>query len=366
MAGKFPSVFVPNIEGSSYHPKWEAANKNGDTPKWHVYRDAVVKYKKGDPPVAIPAMATKYGKALVAAGQDYMSVTDLGTVWDPPAAPGTTYFTGDFETGTVTQWPDLHDCPANGRLIVGQPATSGASSNFAWRCQASTSISSGTGGGPSNYVEHLVNTAWERPDQITFYRCKLLLPSGSNSTYPGVMLPPTYNCQNTMIEWHNVSVGGYSTEFGFNAGGGANNNFWLQVAGGDTSITRQWFWDRQADNSTSIPVLYDTWCEVIFEVYWTHLGSIGNSPGYLKCWIDWGTGRRQMCPPASGLDVYGQPWPLNRPTLWRKGDGTYDPVWFEVGQYRWSGAGATPAPTQQTDLYMDDWKIGSTLTAVGG
>jgi len=44
----FPKEFVPNIEGASYHPKWVAANKSGDAPKWAAFRDAVLTYKAGD------------------------------------------------------------------------------------------------------------------------------------------------------------------------------------------------------------------------------------------------------------------------------------------------------------------------------
>lgn len=89
MAGEtriFPDLFVPNAEGSSYHPKWEKANPNGDAPKWRAFRDAVRAYEKGDG-ITVPSMATKYGKALVAAGKLHMSVIDLGAEWETPPPP---------------------------------------------------------------------------------------------------------------------------------------------------------------------------------------------------------------------------------------------------------------------------------------
>ena len=116
----FPKEFVPNIEGASYHPKWVAANKNGDAPKWAAFRDALLTYKAGDT-LAVPTMATKYGKALVAAGKEHMSVTDLGSVYPgptpppPPPDPGATppaianqgytmVFFDDFDTLDLTKW----------------------------------------------------------------------------------------------------------------------------------------------------------------------------------------------------------------------------------------------------------------------
>lgn len=367
----FPDEYVSNAEGVPYHEKWARANP-AEAAKWVVFRNDVIARKQVDP----PSMATKYGRALVAAGKEHMSISRvLGTMvpanpppGTPPTVTGDLYFTGDFETNNTLQWPDLHDNPTNGRLIVPQPATAGAHSQYAWRCQASSTISSGTGGGPSNFVGHNVDAEWERPGRLTFYRYKILFPSGSHPNFPGQFIPPTNVSINTHLAFHQVNVGSYSTHFGFNssAGGALGQVFWLQVAGGDVNIARQWFWDRQADNATAIPIQYDTWGEVVVEVFWSHLGSIGSSPGYFKLWIDWGSGRRLLCPPASGMDYYGAPWPLNRPTLWRKADGSYDPVWLEFGQYRYSDPGAVPATSQETSIYMDDFKVGSTLSAVGG
>ena len=86
----FPDEFVPNIEGAPYHSKWRSANASGDAPKWAQFRDDVIAGKQ----VAPPSMSTKYGRALVAAGKEHMSISHfVGTVTnpypppDPPPAP---------------------------------------------------------------------------------------------------------------------------------------------------------------------------------------------------------------------------------------------------------------------------------------
>lgn len=77
--------FVQNIQSSAYHPKWVKANP-AEAGKWATFRDAVLAYKSGDS-VAAPSMATKYGRALVAAGKLHMSVTDIGADYGSPPSP---------------------------------------------------------------------------------------------------------------------------------------------------------------------------------------------------------------------------------------------------------------------------------------
>ncbi len=85
MANLFKDEYVPNEEASSGHKNWVKANK-GEAAKWATFRDAAIAYEADDPAVAVPAMATKHGKALVAAGKEHMSVTDLGSA-DYPTSP---------------------------------------------------------------------------------------------------------------------------------------------------------------------------------------------------------------------------------------------------------------------------------------
>jgi len=86
MAGIFADEYVPNAEGVPYHKQWVKQNP-GESAKWIAYRDAVKAHKKGTPDPVPPSMATKYGKALVAAGKLQVSVTDIGGVWTPPPTP---------------------------------------------------------------------------------------------------------------------------------------------------------------------------------------------------------------------------------------------------------------------------------------
>lgn len=104
----FPDEFVPNIQGSSYHPKWVRSNP-GEASKWEAYRDACIAHVGGDPVPAVPSLATKYGKALVAAGKEHVSVTDIGAALPAPEEPPP-----PSPTGTLTlneDWADMSNPP---------------------------------------------------------------------------------------------------------------------------------------------------------------------------------------------------------------------------------------------------------------
>lgn len=80
----FPGEYVPNAQRVPYHEKWEQANKNGDAPKWRAFRDALLAGETPEP----PSMATHYGRALVSAGKQHMSISHLlGTVIPPLPIP---------------------------------------------------------------------------------------------------------------------------------------------------------------------------------------------------------------------------------------------------------------------------------------
>lgn len=66
----FPQRFVPNIEAGTYHGKWVRANPN-EAARWAAFRDACIQGRLVDS----PAMTTHHGKALVAAGEEHMSIT---------------------------------------------------------------------------------------------------------------------------------------------------------------------------------------------------------------------------------------------------------------------------------------------------
>lgn len=88
MADLFKDEFVPNIQtaNKTNYSQWKNSNP-GEAAKWEKFRDALYTYKKGDA-LAPPSLATKYGKALVAAGKQHMSVIDLGAApINPPPPP---------------------------------------------------------------------------------------------------------------------------------------------------------------------------------------------------------------------------------------------------------------------------------------
>ncbi len=135
MSELFGDEFVPNEEASTNHKKWEQANPRGDAPKWREFRDKVLAYKKGDS-VPIPSMATPHGKALIAAGKQHMSVTDIGSAPPPapPSGPIANRFV-NFNTGVndlahglspTTPWKTLGYACANtssGHVIGMAPGT---------------------------------------------------------------------------------------------------------------------------------------------------------------------------------------------------------------------------------------------------
>jgi hypothetical protein len=65
----FSGEFVPNIQSGEYHKKWVRANP-GETARWVAFRDAVIAGQQPVPPV----MSTYYGRALIAAGKEHMSL----------------------------------------------------------------------------------------------------------------------------------------------------------------------------------------------------------------------------------------------------------------------------------------------------
>jgi hypothetical protein len=203
----FPDDFVPNIEGHTYHPKWVKANPVEAT-KWKGFRDAAIAYKKGDVLVP-PSMATKYGKALVAAGKSHMSVVDLGAVWTPPNSPGGTppsgyHWLADFSSGTQDfSMFDTHDAnlgstvndpihgTTRGCTVVPKPSNSGVAtwSNFMCRVVVSQNFGSSSSTGAITFLWEpgAYGNSWEQQGAHTWFRLIFLIPDGSNVNYPGFL-----------------------------------------------------------------------------------------------------------------------------------------------------------------------------------
>lgn len=111
MSDPFKDEFVPNIQSAnktSYN-QWKSSNP-GEAQKWEAYRDAVIAHAakpQGTSPTP-PALQTKYGKALVAAGKLQVSVTDIGADYStppetppPPPPTGNPYFVTDYSSGRI-------------------------------------------------------------------------------------------------------------------------------------------------------------------------------------------------------------------------------------------------------------------------
>ena len=112
----FEDEFVPNIQtaNKTSYGQWKQSNPK-EAAAWEQFRDKLYTYKAHDP-IVVPSLATKYGRALVAAGKQHMSVTDIGAADinqpppPPPPPPTTAYFVEDWSTGRAesARWDLLY------------------------------------------------------------------------------------------------------------------------------------------------------------------------------------------------------------------------------------------------------------------
>jgi len=276
---------------------------------------------------------------------------DAGTTTLDAGTPTTaeTWFVGDFETGDLSQWPDLHDVPPGGAQIVTSPVAA-AGSRYAWKCQVSNELTSGTSvTGDSSYAANVFNWEHERPGQSTWYRFAIAFPSGTSAAFPGRFTPQTWIFPdgnagwNMLFEFHepagNDGFAGFpaSPYFGMHAG-----RLHVRWVGGprDASTWLYWTDDRS--------LVYDHWYDMLFHIVWDQTGTTG----IVELWVD----GRKVLPAAD--------WPAHFPTLWRYDDGSYAPVWQQLGHYRRS-PGSSVAPYTDT-LYIDSFRVGPSLASVGG
>lgn len=119
----FPNEYVPNEQGTPYHSKWVNANPV-EASKWAAFRDAVLalKAEENEHQPTPPALSTKHGKALVAAGKEHMSISRVVGIMrgtganpstpptpptPPPPSTGTLIWNGDLDTGNESQWTNI-------------------------------------------------------------------------------------------------------------------------------------------------------------------------------------------------------------------------------------------------------------------
>lgn len=107
----FPDEYLPNVEQAPYHSKWVGANRQ-EAARWAAFRDALLADLDSQP--SLPAMSTRYGRSLVAAGKQHMSISRfLAQIAPSPGQPppasgqGVVYALGNPNwnpTGTAGWW----------------------------------------------------------------------------------------------------------------------------------------------------------------------------------------------------------------------------------------------------------------------
>ena len=131
----FNEVFLPNIKAATVTYGGWRKRYPGEVAKWDAYLEQVQVYKGGPQRPAAPALSTRFGKALVAAAEEHVSVTDLGAYYPPPDLPPTDpKFTTNITDGqNITlpfTWTASTDPPADsmqfwsdGNLLVHDTAS---------------------------------------------------------------------------------------------------------------------------------------------------------------------------------------------------------------------------------------------------
>lgn len=128
----FPDEYVPNAEGAEYHRRWLKANP-AEASKWATFRDALIATGTGTP----PSMATKYGRALVAAGKEHMSIARLiGQVTNPFPPP---------DPPLEPPPPPIVPPPPTGAVVIDQIADLNAVFAPDWKEPATSGVTRGSG-----------------------------------------------------------------------------------------------------------------------------------------------------------------------------------------------------------------------------
>jgi Polysaccharide lyase len=268
---------------------------------------------------------------------------------EPDVAPGPFFFRGDFESGDFSQWPHLHDLGPRFRpdqslsSVVSRPG-GGKMAKFV----VSESLPRGNSdSGPMSMVAHKVSNAWEQEGAETWYRVRILLPSGSNPDYPGTFHPlqPAPSGWNTFVSWHEYRVGGMSPSLG--------RSTWCRHRAGCFQV--KWVGGRGKTywvDDEAEPLRFDHWYDVLVHVKW----SAYEDKGYAEVWVD---GRKIFGPGIGGV-------PSTIATLWRHEDGQPAATYLTLGHYRRHPRLSGIADYGDDTVYADDLLIGPTRAAVGG
>lgn len=349
----FPEEFVPNIQGSSYHPKWIKSNPN-EAQRWEQYRDACIAHVGGKPVPQVPQMASKYGKALVAAGKEHVSVTDLGADYDPPepnpepppppppppsgdVVPSDAYFKSNYSQAgkfTIPPWRSLLSYDGSGAgsngswnlsilgdtvgtvsgslTIVNDPA--GVSGKKVARMQ----IADSDPGWPPNTAlqkseaQSTVQYTWDDSNgaqlgDIRWFTHSLYLPYTASEKY----------------EWAHGGSNAFTDHLDLHPGNGtawpafsfqhypttndANSFFKIRAAGGPTINSTQYLTEYNLfrlteSNGSRTMANHNRWISVIWGMKFNP-----DNTGWLEVWVD-------------GINIVPR---VSRPTMWGGDYGMY-------------------------------------------
>jgi hypothetical protein len=216
------------------------------------------------------------------------------------------FFRGDFETGDLSQWPELFDAQLGrdppGVRVVRAPTFH---SQYAAKIVTLNSPDSSVSGDGSFVEQSGYDLPWVKEGSV-WHRFQVLLPSGKARRYPGrFRINPGWNM---FMEWHNPPCSGCSGNYPSSyVGVSRTPHLALRIAGGlAASPTSTLVRDRRR-------LRYDHWYDMLVRFVY----SDSSTDGWYEWWVD-----RKLV--ASG----------HTPTLYRLPDGSTRGNRFAVGHYR--------------------------------
>lgn len=258
----------------------------------------------------------------------------------PAAAAAPVNFRGDFGSCDLSQWPypQYSAYIAEGKTTVW---------NVAGGCSGRLRVDNQTNASAMGDAVMLWEDAqnpyenpkpWLTNGADTWFRMRILFPSGANAAYPGRFTPapvgwidPVYGPQSgwDVIEaWHTAPGAGYDNIVNLNP---ATGRLELRLVGGPVAAQ---IW-RYLPGP---PLAFDRWLDIV-----VHL-RLSVTAGFGEWFVD-------------GVP-YGA---LATPTMTVRTDGTVPPVGHSVGLYR-----SSKTRTDTDTVYLDDVLVGPTRASVGG
>jgi hypothetical protein len=336
-------------------------------------------------------MATKYGRALVAAGKEHMSISHLSGLvtnpYPPPdpipppppsggGAPTGYHWLADFSSGTQDfSMFDTHDAQlgntisdpthglTKGCTVVAKPDAGGAAwSNYMCRIVVSQSFPSSSSTGRITFLWEpgAYGNSWEQEGAETWYRMTVLFPNGSDIDYPGfITISPGDGVSSpwhVFQEWHkndDASAPG-PTSTKMEMAGSAMLFKPMGCTLGSCSTT-WWYMTNQVQSEangvgggtgpiggTPIPMQFNHWYETLVRFKWSPNPAVGE----VEWWVD-GVLR--------GL--------AHRATMSERSDSVTPGMSYQAGMYRDNAVGGTHG---NETIYIGMMASGPTRASVGG